>query len=670
MATSEIQRDVSGPPLTAGLGLAVILAFLGQVGLLNSAWPISYGLGLYLAGAVFFIVTLRKTEADLPRLSIPAAPSQPLSSAPRLALWLTSLALTLLTLQSVTVPLKTPQLGRAAVITWLLSIGAYSWSVLNVSGWRLPDRAAIRRWWQANWREVVAVAIISLLALLARTYDLELHPYSFVNDEGEIGKEALRILRGERQFLFDVAWASQPMMAYIPSALAVWLLGHTAFAVRLVSAVEGTLTVLCVYLLAREIFDRATGFLAMGALLAMSYHLHFSRLGVTNVIDAFTSVFTLWLVYRALRRDGLPDYLWSGLATGLALYTYLGSRLSIALTLGTLVYVCLRERGFARAHIRHLLVFAGAALVVAAPMALFFYRNPDHFMSRLNSEGILYNGFLAREAVATGKGTIGVLLDQFSRSTLVFLSQGAPGQFFNSPAPYLPAIGAIFLVLGMAYTLSRILEPRYMTLAAWFWSVVILGSTLTVGPPSSQRLLMTAPAVALLVGIGLRKTAAAAEQMGVLPSRLALTFCAAVATLISLQGVYFYFGEYRQGHFFEDASNEMSYESFHDTGSLGSDYSMYIIGYPRVFVAFANFDYLTPDLAKQDFNDVTPESIAALPRDRGAFFLTIPERRADLQNLAQWVPGGQWIQVYRRNQPNEMLYYAYRVPPGAMATRP
>jgi 4-amino-4-deoxy-L-arabinose transferase-like glycosyltransferase len=433
---------------------------------------------------------------------------------------------------------------------------------------------------------------------------------------------------------------------------------------------EGALTALCVYLLAREIFDRTTGFLAMAVMVALSYHLHFSRLGVTNVIDAFTSVFTLWLLYRALRRGGLPDYAWAGMATGLALYTYLGSRLSIALVFGTLIYVCLRERGYTRAHIRHLLVFASAALVVAAPMALYFYRNSDHFMSRLNSEGILNNGFLEREAVATGKGYVGVLLDQFARSSLVFVSQGAPGGFFNSPAPYLPAIGAVFLVLGMAYTLGRLLEPRYMTLFAWFWSVVILGSTLTVGPPSSQRLLMTAPAVALLVALGLRKTAEAAERMGVFSLRGAVALCAAVATLISLQGVYFYFGEYRQGHYFEDASNEMSYESFHHTAQLGQDYRMYIVGYPRVFVAFANFDYLAPDLPKQDFNDVTPESVAALPRDRGAFFLTIPERRQDLQNIARWVPGGEWIQVYRRYQPVDVLYYAYQVPPEAFAARP
>ena len=86
-----------------------------------------------------------------------------------------------------------------------------------------------------------------------------------------------------------------------------------------------------------------------------------------------------------------------------------------------------------------------------------------------------------------------------------------------------------------------------------------------------------------------------------------------------------------------------------------------------MYIVFADFGFLAPDLEKQDFNNVTLESVAALPRDRGAFFLAIPERHADLEQVAQWVPGGQWIEVHRRYQPAELLYYAYQLTPEQFA---
>jgi hypothetical protein len=90
---------------------------------------------------------------------------------------------------------------------------------------------------------------------------------------------------------------------------------------------------------------------------------------------------------------------------------------------------------------------------------------------------------------------------------------------------------------------------------------------------------------------------------------------------------------------------------------------MYLLGEPSVYITFASFRYFAPDLPKEDFNTVTPATLAALPRDQGAFFLAAPSRRADLELVAQQLPGGEWIVKQRRYQPDEVLYYAYQLPP-------
>src|SRR5579859_1006275 len=610
MATRAL--DPTATSLRLSLGLSLALALGGQLLLLNQDNPPIFGLVIYAAAAVIFVLALRRVEVAAQSFSIGDQPA--IARAGRLPLWVTTFAFSAMTVQGVLGDASPPALGRLLVAFWLLSILLYVISVLQVSGW--TAKLDVRAWWQAHWRVVLIAAGFGLAAFVVRVYDLQLHPYAFINDEGEVGKEALAILNGQRTNFFDVGWASQPVWAFVPAAISVKLFGNTAFAVRLVSVMQGSLTVSLLYLLGRELFDPAVGVLAATVLIALPLHVHFSRLGVNNVGDAFFSTLLIWLTYRAVRRGSPAAFLVAGLATGAALYTYLGSRLAIALVFGSLAYIVLRRPEFLRRQGRSLVLFAGAALVVALPMAAFFMKTPDQFYARLNTEGILGNGFLQRQAAATGQSYWGVLLDQFSRSTLVYVARPAIAQFFNSPQPYLMSLGAIFFVLGLAYAVWRLEDPRYMTLFAWFWTVVILGSTLTVGPPSSQRLLMTAPPLALMVALGLQKTASLAAHGGLTVPRIGLALAGIVAVVIAAQGLAYYFGPYRTGHYFEDPSNEFSYEVGVKSESLGPTYRVFLLGAPSVYSDFADFGYLAPNIEIIDYNTVTPDTFAALPRDR------------------------------------------------------
>lgn len=647
-------------------GVVMVLAGLGQWALQTESLSPLYGVGLYLVAGVLFVISLRQIE--LPSPPWPVLVQAP-RAAPKRAFWLTSLGLGVLAMWGVANlnPKSASYIGWFLIAVWLASLALFIGNTLYVAEWRWPTRAEQQTWWRAHQLELLLLAVLGGLALLVRTVQLELVPYAFLNDEGEIGQEAVRILRGEHFTLFEVGWAAQPLLSFMPAVLAVELWGHTAFAIRIVSAMQGALTVVLVYVLGREMFGRATGWLAAGFLLALPWHVHFSRLGVNNVVDSLTSTASLWLVYRAVRRGGWPTYLWAGLVTGLALYVYLGSRLAILLAVGTLGYVALFQRGFLQARFQALLVFAGAMSLAAAPMATFFWRQPDLFFARLNREGIIYGGWLQNQIVNTGQSYVTILLEQFSRSSLVYVARPAIGGFFDSPIPYLTFAMAIFFGLGLAYALGRLGELRYLILGVWFWSVVILGGALTLGPPASQRLLMSAPALALLVAVGLRKSAQLLEHTGWVPARLGLALSAVVVLMAGAQGLSFYFGQYQRNGYFELRGNELSYESRVYTSQLGSQYQLYLLGDPQAYIRFANFSYFAPDLPKTDFNIITPETLAALPYHQGAFFIAIPSRRADLELVAQHRPGGEWIVAHRRHHPTEVLYYAYQLPPATGA---
>src|SRR5450759_4714423 len=97
MAARALDPDAS--PLPFALGLALVLAFAGQVLLSNVDAPALVGIGLYGAAAVVFIFALRRIESNVPPLGIGKDPGQ--AHPPRLGLWFTAFAFTALTVQGV-----------------------------------------------------------------------------------------------------------------------------------------------------------------------------------------------------------------------------------------------------------------------------------------------------------------------------------------------------------------------------------------------------------------------------------------------------------------------------------------------------------------------------------------------------------------------------------------
>ncbi len=625
----------------------------------NNTTPLP-GLMLYALAGFLLALSLRslgETLTPLGELWHGTRPALP----PRFGFWLTAFGLALLTASYTVQPEAAQTNGYALAFIWILSLALFSYSVLRQSGWQAPRLESIRAWPSQNRTELVLVLLLLLLAIVLRTYDLEIHPYSMINDEGEMGKGALCLLRGECRNIFAIGWASQPYAAYLPYALTVGLLGNDyALPIRLVSVTTGTLAVLFTYLFCREAFGKRTALVAGVVLAALPYHIHFSRLGVDNIVDSLSSALVLWLMSKALRTGTPGHYLLVGIVSGLCLYTYPGSRLAPALGLLAFGFAALTQRGLLRAQWRNILIFLAAALLTAAPL-LGTYQSNSEFNQRINSVGLLQGNRLQEEMENTGLNAAQVLAAQFFKSTMPFIISEGAFNFFSNPRAYFTPLAAVFLMLGLAVAVWKLRDLRLLVLLAWFFAPIVLGSALTVGPPSHQRMLGSAPAAAILVALGLVTVAQALGGLNQFLRRLAPVLVLVVLLFTGYRDMVFYFGEYRAGHIFEDLSNEITYESRTLIRSLEGQGQLLLIGAPMTRIFFGNFDYFNPDVEKHDFNEVTPQALASLPKDKDALFLAIPYRESDLRLIAEWLPGGTWIAERRRNQPDYPLYFAYKV---------
>jgi hypothetical protein len=294
-------------------------------------------------------------------------------------------------------------------------------------------------------------------------------------------------------------------------------------------------------------------------------------------------------------------------------------------------------------------------------MAYFFTKNPAIFAGRIGQEGILFNGWLFDHAASTNQSVGAILVDQFSRSVLVYVANGTAGSFFNSPRPYLTVTAAVLFLLGMAYSFMMIRRREHVILLAWFWSVVFAGGVLTLNPPANTRLVMTGPAVALFVGLGLWQVIEMLRMLS-LKAHLRTAITVGLLLFLTLENGIFYLVEYPRNYYFSDRNAEVATHAGQQASDLGANYGLYMFGAPHVFSGFPTTEFLAADNPRHDPDALALDDLT-IPAGEGAFFVAIPENEALLDEVILRFPGGERSTLMRLPNPDEVLYYTYTVAP-------
>ena len=652
-------------------GLALVLAGIATGAIAQTVLYFSWtnslgipfplpGLGIYALAGVLLILGMRRLGDSLPAFKVNTdAISQ---QKPRFWFWIISLGLALAIAIHASYATDYDRDGYLFAGMWIVSIAIIVVGVLQEEGWQPPAFRTTKDWFRTHRAELFVVTAIIIAAFFIRFGDVELHPYSFINDEGQVGSGGECILQGRCMNFFGLGWAAQPEPAFLPYAISILLFGRTAFAVRLVSVIVGTLSVLTVYLLAREMFDKKIAWLAALLLATLPVHVHFSRTGVDNIVDALTAPLVLWLLFRGVKRGSKLSFLAAGIVAGFCVYTYPGSLLAPAFGVGALGLLALQTRGFLRAHYKNIIIFILAATVVATPILGYYATHSTSFLARFKKESILENSGLQHQTQTTGQNAAEILLKQFWGASLVFIVTDAPLGFFNSPQAYFPPVEALIFMFGLAYLFWRIKDARCMVILAWFWAVVILGGALTGSPPTSQRILMSIPAAAIITAIGMTKILEAFAHFRQSFVKFAPGILLGFVLLIGYTNISFYFYDYRIGHYYEDVKNELTYETRIYTAPLDATGRMFLIADPEIpYLAYKSFTYFAPDMEKTTLNNVTRQKLLNLPYDKDVLFIALPGYESDLELIAQLIPGGEWHETRRRYQPEYMLFCSYKI---------
>ncbi len=354
------------------------------------------------------------------------------------------------------------------------------------------------------------LAVILLVALFLRTYELDRIPPGPYYDEAAAKLLAGDVASGRALPIFITAYTGHEVLFYYLAAALMRLMGTSVLALRLTSALVGVATVLTTYALAREWFDDEPvveshwlGLFAAALMATSFWHVSVSRYGLRAITLPLAQSLMLLALWRGLRLNSWKWIIAAGVFCGLIAYTYLSSRIvPVALAI-LLPLVLLAERRQWRLRLTQLGSLALVALIVFAPLGIFFATHPETFSVRMNQISILAEG--------GGSAWQTIALRNTLRALQVFTWRGDPDARLNlpdlpmfqglAPAFYL---GLLVVILRLANRSGFLGRVRYATLV--IWPLVMLIPTILADPtqvPHSLRAIGVMPLVFFIPALGL-----------------------------------------------------------------------------------------------------------------------------------------------------------------------
>lgn len=390
--------------------------------------------------------------------------------------------------------------------------------------------------------EVIALIALIVLAFGLRAFDLERIPGLILGDETKYAVAA-RDLLDLQQFKPFSTGADGHWNFYLQIiGLFIQLFGPTMLAVRLSSVIAGTLSIIAVYAVVRELWGRRPALIAAALLATCHHHLHFSRVGFNSIDDPMFTMLIFACLWLAWRSGSRRAWLMTALATGLSQYFFVGGRLVIIQLAVLAVFWLIAERARVREQALNIALAVSVFLCIVTPVMYYIAIRPDEYMGSLNAKNIYRSHWVEAQMQVTQQTEGEVLWEQLHGVVQSF-SFGSDEAFYWSQTILTP-IMTILAAIGLAYFIARSKQSMYFWVVAALALLILFGGILMVSPTAgSHRLLGSSPLIYIMIAVILDRAWGWYERR-VPRRRLALLSGTLIIALLMASDANYYFGNY------------------------------------------------------------------------------------------------------------------------------
>ena len=670
-------RAAYGPKVWAG-PIVYIIALLGTSLLANESAGPSAVL-LLMASAVLAVVLWRRQNWIRAFPSDPTAPAGVTRS--RLFYFGITIAMLLVLAASFSYVAAPSETFGLAGILWIAGIASLLCSAFfgSRSLWSVSSAPRLPPW--PTW-EMALLAMLFFLALLSRVWNLTNFPDNIYPDEimtGTVATQSYVSPTTPPPPVFSTLWSGIDLPALWFWFVAVFLkLGGTSLAMlRLPAALFGAAAVVPLYALLRGIWGRYAA-IAGSTIMAFSIsNVHYSRLGLNNIVTQFFWATCFFFLLRALRSRCPSDWALAGLAAGLSEYFYYGTRLLPFILAAFMVFLLVVHWKHTRDYASGFLLLAGSYFVGFGPLLLHFVRNPNLYLGRGASLLIWSPHFpISFADLHRAWKTIWPVL---SENLLGISTHSSQDIIFYRPL-LLPAESAL-LVPGVALLLWHWRHPAAFLMLASGLGVLLVGGTLVAYPNSVPPLInhwtpgFPAFYVALAVPVGAWTIAAQTELQPRLRRMLPVTVAIALLVL-SWCNLNFYFYRYYadpeslKSKAYRSAQQNYEVQTAQSRyfASLGPNYEVFTVGQSSWPYDPVTTQYLVREQKWTLLTNPATE-LASITRDnKGVAFLFFPGNEQYQETTHELFPGGKRGEITSRR--GKHLFYTYVLtPPQAQTTQ-
>jgi 4-amino-4-deoxy-L-arabinose transferase-like glycosyltransferase len=359
------------------------------------------------------------------------------------------------------------------------------------------------------------VLLILAVATFFRFYDIGSTPPGLYPDEAINGNDAVQALEtapltGGFKVFYPENNGREGLFINL-QALSVAAFGNHIWALRIVSAIAGVLTVLGLYFLTKQLFNWQIASISSFLLAISFWHVNFSRIAFSAVSVPLALVWGLYFFWRGLASSQIRSFIIGGFFWGLGLHTYIAFRaMPLIFIFALLAYWRAIKKDFDHEKYEHtrneiirgLAAFLVIAILVALPIGYYFYAHPQDFWGRTNQLSIFsspdVSGILGKNIVQT-LGMFNFVGDFNWRHNI----SGQPMLIWP--------VGALF-VLGFIKSCIKLFKPRrehghfsavQALLLSWFFVGLLPAVLSNEGLPQSLRAIAVVPVIFIFAGEGL-----------------------------------------------------------------------------------------------------------------------------------------------------------------------
>jgi len=516
--------------------------------------------------------------------------------------------------------------------------------------------------------DVLLAACVTLVAALLRLIRLGEIPYGVHPDEAQFGLDAIRITHEGWIGVYSHAALGIPTLNDYITAPGVWLLGPTAFGLRIGLALVGLAAVPLLYALVRVAYARAEAFFA-SLLLALSYwHLLYSRIAHMSVSYPTFLLGALLCIMCGLKGGGRAERRWfaaAGVPLGLSVYAYnIGfiAVLAVAVVLAVLTLVRYPSWKALRLWWLSPALCFGVALIVVLPF--FWYISDPHAYFWVHIDSYRDLGVLRSTdyRVADTAGKIRIIGDQFRDFAATYAWRGVPDNVDASGVrPAFDPITLVLLVFGVVMAVRRWREP--MVIASVCCVLIVPLPALLQRGAMTREPLGAAPFVAFLCALPLATLwRGTASEGGMLLRGAFAALAVAPVVLIGALTVHDYFWTWRY-------NVPVTRFVYHQEITSASLYMKTLP--PDAYVLFYSYrhplsletrTFLAPDIHGEDRSSEFGRgglSIERPPRPGPIVFVLLDDYVSLLSQIARRYPGGV---VQSAKHDGMVDFYAYAIP--------